>query len=172
MRSEKNPYFLLRKSKNPQIQEWLKKAETMSIEEITTLKIKPDLQRAMLYIQQQKHDAISQNIAMMLADQMQENNPIIDRVYSLWTYNGPSTFFITQNESQVNIENGDPWLKDSDRAYVNSTWGCISANQFLVNSSSIGNGTFSDLPRLKREAIMKRHPMLQISDSLTTIRYA
>jgi hypothetical protein len=174
MRSEKNPWFLLRNSKNPDIQAWLKKAETMSKEEILALQIKKDVQRAMLYVQQQKDNVASQGVAESLADLMQANHKSqTESVYPIYRYNDTSTFFTTERNTQVNIECGDPWILDNNRAYVNSSWGFLIANPWLIRSSaSICNGTFSDLARMKQEAIQKRHPLLQNSDNFSIIRYA
>jgi hypothetical protein len=123
LRSDRNPYFFLRKSKNPHVQHWLGEAAHMTLEQITALQVKSDLKRAMLFVHTLGHQSRSASTAELIADHMsakvsQSTLPM----YELWQFDQES-FEITCGDRKHMILNSPfVFLKNQDQLFVGHVW--------------------------------------------------
>lgn len=88
MRSDRNPYFLLRKSRDPSVQRWLAQAEQLSHEAIEHLSIKPDLKKAMHFVKRFGTDVANQTTADLIAGNTLSQQPARSQ-FEIYHYHGP-----------------------------------------------------------------------------------
>lgn len=162
MRSDRNPYFFLKKSKDAKIKEWLSKAETMSIEEIECLSIKPDVKKAMLFISEFGHQEKVMSTAELFADKMQKihsnNNGL--HIFDIFEYTGPDVFVKCKTGSHILINAGDNFIKDLSKVFIKHNWIDITEeSNSIINSYSkaAGVGTFDDLNKKIQSVINKKY---------------
>ena len=150
MRSDRNPYFFLKKSKDTKVKEWLAKAEMMAIDEIEKLSIKPDLKKAMLFVATLGHQTRCTTTAELFADKMQAAQPKNNgpHVFDIFEYTGPDVFVKCMTGSHILINSGDMFIKDLQKVFIKHNWVSLTeSSNFVINaySKSSGAGTFDDL---------------------------
>jgi hypothetical protein len=162
MRSDRNPYFFLKKSKDPKIQNMLKMAETLTVAEIQKLDTKPDIRRAMLYVKSIGEQEKSQHLAETLADVMQQKSkPVGSQEFPIWRYQGVSCWVPT-HKSSILVEPNEYFLRKQDKIFINHNWVTVSAaGSLLQHAVFVQNGTFERLNILKQTVIQQRHSSLQ-----------
>ena len=157
MRSDRNPYFFLKKSQDPRVQEWLAQAAEMTGEEIQALSIKPDLKKAMMFVlafgQQKKSDTTANFIADIMA--ARSNNPPPDSS-EFWEYRGDERFVRCLSNGWVNLPTGTLFMRDQTRMFAQHIW-CDLSSEIWAASVRAGQGTHSDFNRLEQERLQARH---------------
>jgi len=152
LRSSFNPYTILSKSKKPEIQDWLKKAETMQADEIRALKLKPDLTKAMLYVCEQNQRAVTDAQAESLADLMQQMHKQQDNILQIWQYNGGTEFVRQTMTTSVDVASGSYFGVRDNKAFVNNCWCPLILNaNLLSNSAYIEDGDPTRLNILNKQ---------------------
>ena len=127
MRSDRNPYFFLKKSKDPHVQHMLSEAPHMSMAQIDALKVKPDLRKAMHFVRVFGAPERSQTVADLSAHIMQQNHkPPPDPLGTVYEYVGPPhELKIHTQGSRIShtwhMEH-DVFLLLQDRIWFNHTW--------------------------------------------------
>jgi hypothetical protein len=157
MRSEKNPYFILKASKKSHIQQWLSQAETLSVQEIDRLPIKPDLKKAMLYahelVRSQQVDQLAENYAdMMTMDFIPQQQE-----FSIYHYVGGTRWMIVSNHSSVEIGSGIFWGLIQDQMFVNHCWSNLKDNPWLLEDSQLhcmGNSSIINMLNASKHALI------------------
>ena len=162
MRSDRNPYFFLKKSKDSKVKEWLEKAENMGIEEIESLSLKPDLKKAMLFVATLGHQDRCTTTAELFADKMQAMQPKSNgpHLYDIFEYTGPDIFVKCMTGSHILINTGDLFIKDLQKVFIKHNWvNLIDAANSVINSHSraSGEGTFDDLNKRIQSTLNSRY---------------
>lgn len=162
MRSDRNPYFFLKNSKDAKIKEWLSKAETMSIEEIESLSIKPDVKKAMLFISEFGHQERGLTMAELFADKMQKMQPKNNgpHLFDICEYTGPDVFVKCKTGSHILINAGDIFIRHLSKVFIKHNWiDTTEESNSIINSysKSSGVGTFDDLNKRIQSALNKKY---------------
>jgi hypothetical protein len=145
MRSDRNPWFILKKSRDPRIQEWLSKAPGLSEREILGLNIKPDLKRAMIFAKKQVEQEKSQKIADIIAEQMiAQSVESAPKVLAIHQYTGPDAWIKTNTRSELLISHGSYFWLDTNAMFVSHIW-CPAQQTIIQNSVFLTYGTQRDL---------------------------
>lgn len=157
MRSDRNPYFLLKKSKNPVIAQLLKDAETLPVAEIEKMSVKPDVKRAMLFVSRMGSQEKSNTTANLLADQMVSNSqPQDSQQFPMWQYLGEAKFVNCVGNGSVQIQPKDVFIQQQNQIFVQHIW-CQLDHDILRQSQLLGEGTFSDLNIKIQEVLKERY---------------
>ena len=162
MRSDRNPYFFLKKSKDSKVKEWLEKAENMGIEEIESLSLNPDLKKAMLFVATLGHQDRCTTTAELFADKMQAIQPKSNgpHLYDIFEYTGPDVFVKCVTGSHILINTGDMFIKDLQKVFIKHNWvNLMEASNSVINSYSrvSGEGTFDDLNKRIQLALNSKY---------------
>jgi hypothetical protein len=149
MRSDRSPYFFLKKSKDPKVQDLLAKAANMSVKEVDKLvDIKPDLKKAMLFIAQFGEQSKSATSADLIATQMQQlhKNTNGPHTFDIFQFNGGDFFAKCETGSSILITTGTPFILDGFKIFIVHNWiDSKTTDHILSQSKKISNGTFNDL---------------------------
>ena len=157
MRSDRNPYFLLKKSKNPEVQRLLSIAHTLTPEEILKATPKPDLQKAMLFVKEFGDQNRSATVAEIVADKMAKSSlPSLTPTFEVWQYYGESHPAKCERSGYIDILSGNLFMRDKNRIFIQHNW-CILSPEILKNSKKIAsdkthhdfNALLSEISNLK-----------------------
>lgn len=161
MRSDRNPYFILRKSKNAHVQHWLHEAAHMTIPQIEQTDVKPDLKKAMLFVATFGAQTRSAHTAEIMADLMTKNHECVrPSQWELWQYDQESFPIKCKGNNWIILNTPFVFLKDQHRAFVGHVWVNLkdSENQQLMNGAQqIGMGDHSVYNKITNQLIQKRH---------------
>lgn len=135
MRSDRNPYHILSKSKNAQVQAWLAKAHHMTESEINSLSIKPDLKKAMLYLVIQGRNSSASSAAEQFADKMQQAHAPQVLCMDIYRYMGQTTFIPVTHMSKIEIKAHQFFGFMNNQTFVNHCWSPLSMNPWLISQS-------------------------------------
>lgn len=161
MRSDRSPYFFLKKSKDPKVQCLLAKAENMSVKDVDELvDIKPDLKKAMLFIAQFGEQTRSVTSAELIATQMQNlhKNTNGPHTFDIFQFNGIDFFARCETGGLILIKTGTPFILDGDKIFIIHNWidsKIIENKHILAQSKKISNGTFNDLNIIIQDLLNK-----------------
>lgn len=160
MRSDRNPYFFLKKSKDPQIQQLLKDAETLCPHDIQKMNVKPDVKKAMMFIAEFGQKDKSQHTAELLADKMSQSSvPVSTIRKEIWQYQGSTIFVAVSHTSSIEVQPNSYFLKDQEKIFINHNWLRlqISREQILASSVFHSFGSFQDLNLLKKVQLEQKY---------------
>lgn len=135
MRSDRNPYYILKASKKPEVQKWLSIAPSMSLEQIKSLMIKPDLKKAMEYARQKAQAEHAANLAENLADVMNAGFQPYQQVFEIYQYQGSTRWFQVSKISSVEILAGTYWGLAGDQMFVDHCFVKAQLNPWLLADS-------------------------------------
>lgn len=152
MRSDRNPYFILKASNKPHIQEWLSKARSLTIPEIQKLEIKPDLKKAMLFVSEQHAHTISSGIAAQLADQMQNNSQPYQQIFKIHQYMGSNRYAQINSHNSIEITANLFWgINDQNKIFACHCWLNPQMNPWLLEDSALhSEGTATTINMLNQ----------------------
>lgn len=169
MRSDRNPYFLYKKSRDPLIQQLLKDAETLSISQIEKMSVKPDVKRAMLFVAQLGHQTKSDTTANLLAEKMIEGSTAVaPDSWPIWQYLGEAKFAKCVSNGSVQIQCNDVFIQKQNQLFIQHIW-CHIDHDILSQSQSLGMGTFENL-NVKIQEILNQRYRLNSFDSTPFMR--
>lgn len=140
MRSDRNPYFLLRKSRDPAVQQYLEQAATMTVEQIGSLQIKPDLRKAMLFVNEFGHVTKSDTVANIVADRATVTKQQLPQ-YEICHYQGPLTELKVRKTAL--LLDDFLFLKDCNRIFASHNWFDLNEHNnrsVLAHSKTVGIG--------------------------------
>ena len=160
MRSDRNPYYFLKKSKDPKIQHLLKEAETLKPQEILSMSLKPDVKKAMLFVAEFGQQEKSQHTAELLAEQMAKtSSPCENILKEIWQYQGPAVFVPVTSTSSIEILPNSYFIKDHKKIFINHNWLRLPASQKQIEASSAFHslGSFQDLNVLKKLQLEQKY---------------
>lgn len=156
MRSDRNPYFILKNSKNPEVQHWLQKANFLSLAEISNLQLKPDLKKAMVFLKTFGDQAKSASTAELLASKMCPQAVIVDAVRKeIWQYKGPSCW-VRCGRTSIEVNPDEYYIKDQEKIFLKHSWipTSESSAQLVTSQSTFCcMGDFSQLNSMINSAI-------------------
>jgi hypothetical protein len=135
MRSDKNPYHFLIKSKNAQVQMWLEKASHMSKADILLVNVKPDLKKAMLYLADMQTQQASAGVAESIATQMAQAHAPSTIQLQIYEYLGSTMFIPVSHMSQMEIKQGQFFAVRENRTFVSNCWSPMHMNPLLLSQS-------------------------------------
>lgn len=165
MRSDRNPYFFLKKSRDPQVQQWLAQAEGMTSQQIEALNIKPDVKKAMLFVNRMGHQTRSATTAELLADHMQPVTTT-SQPMQFHEYVGESVWVNVSARGQIQVEPGTLFALHADRIFIHHNWIALKNNEKILEySQNIGQGTPTDLNRLIQNKLNNTHLRTQANNS-------
>lgn len=158
MRSDRNPYYILKASKKPDVQKWLALAPTLTEEEITALAIKPDLKKAMLYGREKAHAEQAASLAENLADVMNVGFQPHHQIFEIYQYQGPTRWFSVSAISSVEIRPLTYWGLDQDNMFVNHCFVKTQDNPWILEDSEWHTqGTSSTINHLNASKHITSH---------------
>ena len=158
MRSERNPYFLLKRSRDPKVQHYLQLAQTASHDEIEALEIKKDLKRAMHFVKQFGAESNNQTTANLIADRAQVNT-VAPQQYAIYHYQGPS-FSLSLARGNSLISDDFLFLLHNDRIFAQHNWIDLSHRdnrRVLQSSKSVGFGDQHQYNRMIQDHLSKKY---------------
>jgi hypothetical protein len=156
MRSDRNPYFFLKKSRDPGVQALLSEANLMSETEIQALKIKPDLKKAMLFVKQFGDQVRTNTTAELIAEEMSRRSvPTLQDTHEIWQYQGRDFLARSVRRGWIDIQPHDLFIRDRDRMFVRHNWcwfePCVQKQSHLVTE-----GSFQTLNQLIKLGLQKK----------------
>lgn len=159
MRSDRNPYFFLKNSKNLAIKNLLQQAETLTPQEIQNLNIKPDVKKAMLFVSEFGQQQKSQHTAELLALKMSLIPPPPKTQYEIWVYNGANTFVATSKTGSIEVSEKSFFLKDQDKIFINHNWIIPKESKIKILASSMFHsfGGFDTLNILQKNQLDQKY---------------
>lgn len=160
MRSDRNPYFFLKKSKDPSVQKLLKDAETLNVDTIQKMNVKPDVKKAMMFIAELGQQEKSQHTAELLAEKMVSlSQPMGNSLKEIWHYQGANVFVSVTPTSSIEVLTNSYFIKDQDKIFINHNWlrSQASQDQILCNSIFHSVGSFQDLNLLKKHQLEQKY---------------
>lgn len=158
MRSERNPYFLLKRSRDPRVQHYLALATTASHDDIEALEIKKDLKRAMHFVRRFGKDAVNQTTANLIADRAQESTPIPQQ-YPIYHYQG-DTVSLSLPRGNSLVSDDFLFLLDEQRIFAQHNWIDLSGpgnSQILLSSKRVGFGDQHQYNRMIQDHLSKKY---------------
>lgn len=157
MRSDRNPYFFLKKSRDPQVQQWLAQAANMTVEQIQSLNIKPDVKKAMLFVNVMGAQTRSQTTADLMADRMQAVSGTTTGLMQLCEYTG-AQIWVSTGRSQICVDTGTLFAVHQDRIFIHHNWIPLKANEKILQySQNMGEGTQTDLNAMIQNKLNSTH---------------
>jgi hypothetical protein len=161
MRSDRNPYYLVRKSKDPQVQAWLSEAAHMTDHQIHTLPCKPDVKKALMFAKHLQPGVRSQTTAELLADRMNSHvHPHVAHQHELWQYDGEACWIKCAARQHMQLVPPFVFLKNQNQAYVGRVWVSLldAENYVLIQQGrQIGMADHSRYNQITHELIQKRY---------------
>ncbi len=160
MRSDRNPYFFLKNSRDPKLQELFAQAETMTQGEINSLSIKPDWKKALLFLNSLGHQTKSATNAEVLADRMTAIPAPSAKTFEIWQYQGTGEWLLC-NRTSIEIACGDYFLKDQEKIYCNNNWIDLNRNAnvpVMQDSVFVEIGTAQTLSQKRSDALRQKYP--------------
>lgn len=160
MRSDRNPYFLLRNSKDARVKQLLAQAEHMTSQEIMALEVKPDVKKAMLFVATVGQVAKSVTTAEALADRMQTAHVSKSAQYEIYKYVGMEQVITTPNKNQLIIAAPFVFMKQNNRIFVSHNWLNLSDgnnHQIMNQCHLVGLGDSILYNKLTQDLIRQRH---------------
>ena len=131
MRSDRNPYFVLKKSKDPRVQQHLLMASSMSHQQIEQLPIKPDLKKAMHFVCEFGQVERSISTADLFVERATSTNNTLPS-YPVYHYTGACVELFVSKRTSLILEDF-LFLKDQDRIFVSHNWIDLSlANNRMI----------------------------------------
>jgi hypothetical protein len=145
MRSDRNPYFFLIKRKNPQIQQLLQDAATMTASEIDSLCIKPDVKKAMQFVHQLGHQTRSNTTAELLAEKMISACSVdtVHTTHDIYLYTGPDCEIKLNNKNWLIMRGSFLFMTQGTRMFVSHNWTSMDlGNNYIViqHAKKVGHG--------------------------------
>ena len=126
--------------------------------EIRALKLKPDLQRAMIYVAQQASQKISAQQAEALADLMQQATTPRLNLLQIWVYQGGTDFVRQTLSTSIDVSVGVYFGVRDQKAFVNNCWCPLSLNpDLLINSVYVEDGDPTRLNLLNKQRKNKEY---------------
>jgi len=163
MRSDRNPYFILKNSKDPVVKSWLSKADEMSHTEIQGLPIKPDLKKAMLFLKTFGDQNRSASTAELLATKMMATaSDCSSEQKEIWQYQG-STIWVRCGRTSIETNAGDYFIKDQEKIFLKHNWiqsAEPSAQSVIAESVFVEFGDFTQLNHLTKMHLLRKYPNL------------
>jgi hypothetical protein len=159
MRSDRNPYFFLKKSKDSWVQKCLADAATMS--EADILKIsKPDLRRAMIFVHKLGQQDKSSTTAELIADQMAKITPSSSRpVFEIWHYKG-SEIELHQRRGSVILGSDFVFGIDQQKVFASHQWFTTNneiKDHLIQNAVYLGTGDQNLYNKFNQENLSRKH---------------
>jgi hypothetical protein len=162
MRSDRNPYFLLKKSKDPRVQQHLLMAENMSHQQIDQLPIKPDLKKAMHFVRQFGRMDRSVSTADLIVERATVAAQALPS-YPIYHYQGPTVELFLNKKNSLIIDDF-LFLRDADRIFVSHNWIDLElANNRCVldRSVPIGIGDQQVYNQMTQQHLQRKHHQLR-----------
>lgn len=158
MRSERNPYFLLKRSRDPRVQHYLAMAVTASHDEIEALEIKKDLKRAMHFVRRFGKDAANQTAANLIADRAQVCTPTCQQ-YPIYHYQG-TTVALNLPRGNSLLSDDFLFLLDHNRIFAQHNWIDLDRQgneKVLLSSKRVGFGDQHQYNRMIQDHLSKKY---------------
>jgi hypothetical protein len=176
MRSDRNPYFLLKNSKSQEVQTLLASAPDMTASQIKELKVKPDVKKAMLFVKEfgvsspatpeklknssanaaPKNKHKSMTTADIIAERMIANSkPVLSPEHEIWQYDGAPQFVKCVSSGWLNLDYSNLYIRDGNRIFLHHVW-CFATPDIIRTSTKIAVGNQADLNRLIQQHLNQR----------------
>lgn len=161
MRSDRNPYYLVRNSKDPLVQYWLAQATHMTDAQIQSLTCKPDVKKAILFAKHLNPGSRSQTTAELLADRMNSHTTShVSVQHELWQYDGEACWIKHTHNQHIQLVPPFVFLKNQNQAYVGRVWVNLDVpdNYVLIqHGRQIGMADHSRYNQITHEMVQKRY---------------
>jgi len=163
MRSDRNPYFILKNSKDPVVKSWLGQAAELSHDEIQGLSIKPDVKKAMLFLKTfGDQNRSASNAELLAAKMMATTSNSAPTQKEIWQYKGASRW-VRCGRTSIEANEGDYFIKDQEKIFLKHNWIKStepSAQAMTAESVFVEMGDFNHLNHLTKTHLNQKYPNL------------
>ena len=165
MRSDRNPYFFLKNSKNPQIQQLLQDAPSMSAAEIAALNIKPDVKKAMQFVHTLGDQTRSNTTAELLAEKMISAHNSTDHsrpTYDILLYTGADCEIQLRARNWLLMRGSFLFMTQGTRMFVSHNWtSTLLGNNYIgvEHRQKVGHGDQNLYNQMNQQHLKEKYPL-------------